>query len=241
MGDFSALASCAELSAEQAEEAARSPTDLKALLVRWAEIARPEDGCPKVLMAVARAATQPWLEADLRVELAGDDASTTLSVVYDHGFGIRERVFPAVQLGAPIDEFQRAIKLAPKLVAPLHVEEDDGGRLVLTQRTRVTSAPPPPIKIDETSMTDVDTTPAQAESGTAVRSESVVVRVDAQAEDEDVVPADIDMREPLAVNGPTPFAPGANPHTRPTRKMSTIDPEILRAAMAKSDPRRDED
>ncbi len=243
MGDFSVLASCAELSAEQAEAAARSADDLKALLARCVEIARPGDGCPKVLMALARAATKAWLEAELRVELAGDDAHTTLALIYDHGFGIRERMMPPVQLAAGFDEFQRAIRLAPKLVEPLQVEEEEG-KLVLTQRTRVTSAPPPPIKIDEASMTDADTKPPPA------RTESVVVekvqtirRDDAGAMDveEDVVPADIDMREPMAANGPTPIAPGANPHTRPTRRMNTIDPEILRAATAKRDPRRDED
>jgi hypothetical protein len=60
-------------------------------------------------------------------------------------------------------------------------------------------------------------------------------------DDDDAVPLDIDMREPIAVNGPTPYAPGANPHTRPTRRMTAIDPEILRAATARRDPRRDDD
>ncbi|HEY8076832.1 MAG TPA: hypothetical protein VIF62_22050 [Labilithrix sp.] len=248
MGDFSALASCAELSAEQAEDAARSQEDLQALLARCAQIARPEDGCPKILMALARVASKPWLEADMRVELSGDEATTTLALVYDHGFGIRERMMPPVLLAAGFDEFQRAVRLAPKLVEPLEVREEEDGKLVLTQRTRVESASPPAIVIGETSInaaqTDTKPPPAsgrQMESGveklpTLRRDEAA-----AAAGDEDVVPLDIDMREPLAVNGPTAYAPGANPHTRPTRRMNTIDPEILRAATAKRDPRRDED
>jgi hypothetical protein len=245
VSDFSALASCAELSAEQAEDAARSQEGLQALLARCAQIARPEDGCPKILMALARVASQPWLEAELRVELSGDEATTTLALVYDHGFGIRERMMPSVLLSAGFDEFQRAIRLAPRLIEPLDVREEEG-TLVLTRPTRVESAPPPPIVIGHTSIRSAETdTKPPPPSGPDVEKSGVekipTVHRDEVGEDEDVVPLDIDMREPMAVNGPTTYAPGTNPHTRPTRRMNTIDPEILRAATAKRDPRRDED
>jgi hypothetical protein len=223
VGGFSGLGSCAELSAEQADEAARSMEALRAFLGRCAEIARPEDGCPKVLMAIGRAATQPWLEADVRVELSGDDAFTTIAVLYDHGFGIRERMLPPVELAAPIDEFHRAIRLAPALFAPLVLEVDDGSVLVLAAPSSGASTPHSAIRIDSASITAASAAPQP------------------RGPDDDAVPLDIDMREPIAANGPTPYVAGANPHTKPTQRMKTIDPEILRAATARRDPRRDDD
>jgi hypothetical protein len=191
--DFSALTSCADLTVEQADQAAGSLAAFRAFVARVAEIARPGDGCPKILMAFAKAAAEPWLEGDLRVELSGDEESTTIALIYDHGFGIRERMLPTVKLAAGIDEFERAVQLAPKLVQPLAIEEEEAGRLVLVQRSLSGTEP------------------------IRVAQESVV--------------------EPIAVNGPAPY----NPHTHPTRRMTAIDPEILRAATARHDPRRDED
>jgi hypothetical protein len=213
--DFAALTSCADLTSEEAEQAASSLADLTALLARVAEIARPEDGCPKVLMALARAAAMPWVEADLRVELTADDDTTTLALIADQGFGVRDRLLPIVRFAAPLDEFQRAVKLAPKLIEGLAIEEGDPGQLVLVRRS-----PPSSEKVEKAAPEDV---------------EKVTTVI--PPPDDDAVPLDIDMREPIAANGPLPY----NPHTHPTRRMAVIDPEILRAATARRDPRRDDE
>lgn len=240
MVDFSALTSCADLTAEMAEQAAGSHSDLAALLLRVAEISRPEDGCPKVLMAVAKCASRTWLEGDLRVEIYGDDTATMLALIYDHGFGIRERVMPPIRLSAPIDEFERAVRIAPKLVAPLAIDEQEPGRLVLVHRSLDGAEP---IRVAQNSVVEIIASAAPPDEDEIVSADidmrpSAVERIVPEAdEDGEVVPADIDMREPIAANGPQPM----NIHTKPTRRMAVIDPEMLRAATARRDPRRDED
>jgi hypothetical protein len=153
--DLANLPSCAELTPEHAKQAASSSAEIRALLKRVSEIAEPGQGCPKVLMAIARLVGQDWVEGDLRVLISGDDASTTLDVMCDHGFGIRERLLPVVRFNVPLDEFERALELAPKLVLPLRITDEEG-RLVLTPlaspEQRARSAPPPPIAIDNASL-----------------------------------------------------------------------------------------
>jgi hypothetical protein len=254
--DFSELASCADLSAERAIDAASSPSAMRKLLARATQIAKPDDGCPKILLAVARLAEMDWIEGDLRVELAGDDETTTLSIMSDHGFGVRERILPAVRLAAPLDEFVRAVQLAPKLVAPLQVQARQG-RLVLVQRDELEeerpsirihqasltdrpdpperSSPPPPF--DDGDVHEMKTSPPPA--GAVLRSESVVERLDS-LEHPSSVPLD------RAANGDDTPVPGsasaaANIHTRPTTRMQVIDPEVIRAATGKRDPRREDE
>lgn len=91
---------------------------MRALLAWAADVARPGEGAPKILMALARLTDAPWVEGTPYVELAGDDVTTTISVYADHGLGIRERVVPTTRLAAPLDEFARAVQLAPGLAAP---------------------------------------------------------------------------------------------------------------------------
>ena len=131
MLDLSALESCSELTVEHAKQAASSSDEIRKLLKRVAEVARPGEGCPKILMAIARLVGQDWVEGDLRVELAGNEASTTLIVLADFGVGIRERMFPLIRLAVPLDEFHRALELAPQLVLPLKIT-DEAGKIVLT-------------------------------------------------------------------------------------------------------------
>ncbi len=123
--DLDALTSCAELTAEHADEAASSPASLRALLAWASEIARPGEGAPKVLMAIARLVSAEWFEGAPYVEIRGDDSTAALSVFADHGIGIRERVVPEARLRVPADEFVRAVRLAPQLVAPFLVREHE--------------------------------------------------------------------------------------------------------------------
>lgn len=125
-----ALSSCAELTTELAEDAARSSTSMRTLLTWASEVARPGEGGPKVLMAIARLAHAVWIEGTPYVELRGDALSTTISVFADLGTGIHERVFPLARLRVPIGEFSRALRLAPQLAAPFRTSQR-GDALVL--------------------------------------------------------------------------------------------------------------
>jgi hypothetical protein len=100
--------------------------------LEWASAkARPEEGAPKVLQAIAKLGEASWVEGTLYIDLAGDDEVTKISIFADYGFGIRERLLPLARLSAPFDEFVRAVRLAPKLIAPFKAEHL-AGSLVLT-------------------------------------------------------------------------------------------------------------
>lgn len=153
--DLAKLSSCTELTSEHAKQAASSAAEIRTLLKRVAEIATPGEGCPKVLMAIAHLVGQPWVEGDLRVELSGDDVSTTVNVMCDHGFGIRERLLPLARFIVPIDEFERALELAPKLVLPLRISDEKGKMILtplLTPESRVNSIAPAKIELDDASL-----------------------------------------------------------------------------------------
>ncbi|MGZ3417001.1 MAG: hypothetical protein ACXWUG_13040 [Polyangiales bacterium] len=146
---------CIDIGEEHVSRAILSRQAFRALLDRAAAVSRPEEGGPKVLVALARLATKEcaWLEGDLRIELGGDDRRTTITVLNEMGYGYREKLFPDFAMNVPFDEFVRAVRLVPKLISPL-LSMSKGGRLVLsaTASLRKTSVPPPPIDIDEASI-----------------------------------------------------------------------------------------
>ena len=125
---------CSDIGAAHVEEAIASRVSLRAFLDRAAEVSQPEDGGPKVLLACAALVGRDWLDGALRVELEGDENETRLSMLIDAGF--RERIFPVIKLRVPFDEFARAIRLAPHLIAPLSVREKSGV-LILVPRAIV--------------------------------------------------------------------------------------------------------
>lgn len=184
---------------------------MRTLLKRVVEIAVPEAGCPKVLMAVARLVGQEWLEGgDLRVELTGDDANTTLTIMCDYGVGIRERLLPPAELPVPLDEFSRALELSPRLVLPLRIT-DEVGKIILTplltpeHRSTETVA----VRIDERSLGDQDRQtvpplgPAEPEVTPEAKleaSKQSYTAEEMQAKMQDVLAAlELEAREPSAM------------------------------------------
>jgi hypothetical protein len=165
--DFATLKSCTELTSEHAKLAASSSVGFRNLLTRVAQIAKPGEGCPKVLMAVARLVGQDWLDGELRVELSGDDTATTMIVMCDYGVGIRERLVPSVRFAVPIDEFGRALELSPKLVLPLQVSEHEG-LIILTPLAKgeaALSVPAPKLAVDDLSLGTDDRATAPPPAG----------------------------------------------------------------------------
>jgi hypothetical protein len=135
------LASCAALTTELAEEAAKSSSSLRSLFAWAADVARPGEGAPKILMALAWLLQADWLEGTPYVEVRGDEEHTLVSIFSQHGVGIGERVIPVTRLRVPVDEFARAVRLAPQLVQPFRaVHEGDSIFLM-----------PPDLTLEETS------------------------------------------------------------------------------------------
>lgn len=153
MGRFDHIQRCIELGEDDIAIAAASREATRALLDHFARIAHPGEGAAKLLLALARLATNAcdWLDGDLRIELGGDAEVTVVEVMTELGAGMRERVFPPFTMFVPIDEFLRAITLVPHLVQPLLVITRGGSRLVLsaTAELRRSSMPPPMIEIPE--------------------------------------------------------------------------------------------
>jgi hypothetical protein len=128
---------------------------MRLLLERASAIARPGEGCPKILIAIAHLIGQEWVDGRLHVELTGDDDVTTLTVMADYGVGIRERILPATRFAVPFDEFARALELAPALVLPLRIN-DLGTKLVLTPlltpEEQLAEQAPPAFEVDDRSL-----------------------------------------------------------------------------------------
>lgn len=158
MVDFATIESCSDLTSEHAKKAASSSADIRAFLTRMTAIARPDEGCPKVLMAIARLVGQPWIEGDLRVELTGDETHTLLTIICEYGMGIRERLLPAAKFdGVPLDEFSRALELAPALALPLRVNDEEGKIILaplLTPEDRLKSVPAPSFEMEDKSLSE---------------------------------------------------------------------------------------
>lgn len=258
--DLASLESCSDLTFEHAKQAASSSAEMRTLLKRFADIAQPGEGCPKVLMALARLVGQDWIDGDLRVELSGDDVSTTLVVMSEHGVGIRERILPLTRFAVPIDEFERALELAPRLVLPLRITDDEG-KMVLTPlgvpEARVKAAPlVSSLALDAASLGDDErtTAPPPADELQVVDEATPEELAAAEAEADDEVttappPGNALERQPRMESGPVPSAPQpapeqqriSNVHTRPTvRRMLAVDAAAI-AAVQRRDPRREED
>lgn len=270
MTDFTTLQSCTELTAEHAKLAASSSVGIRNLLTRVAAIAKPGEGCPKVLMAVARLVGQDWLDGELRVELSGDDASTTMIVMCDYGVGIRERLLPTIRFAVPIDEFGRALELSPKLVMPLRISEHEG-LIILTPLGKgeaSVSVPAPNLTVDDLSLGTDDraTAPPPADElqvideatpsdfgvatprAAGVPAEAAMLpELDDPFADEVFGNTDDGKHQGKMESGPVvaaaPNADGRSPnaHTRPTvRRMIAVDAAAI-AALKRRDPRREEE
>jgi hypothetical protein len=150
---FDELESCGELTPDIAREAASSRESMRDFLSWAAATARPDEGAPKVLLAIAQLGEAGWVDGTLYIDIAGDDSVTKLSIFADYGFGIRERLLPLARLLVPFDEFVRAVRLAPKLIAPFHSEQI-AGSLVLTPPNATAEDPLESIAISEASLAE---------------------------------------------------------------------------------------
>ncbi len=156
------LQSLAALTPEFARQAATSADALSTFLAWAARTAVPDAGAPKVLLALARLVDAPWVTGAVQTELTGDEARTKIAIFEDLGFGIRERLAPVLELGVPFDEFARAVRLSPSLIAPFRAEHGEGTILLAAPSVDVDESPS--IRIAESSLHPParDTRPAPA-------------------------------------------------------------------------------
>ncbi|MCA9589174.1 MAG: hypothetical protein KC657_27880 [Myxococcales bacterium] len=147
------LESCRDLTDADIDAAVASSETMGALLSLMERLAKPEQGAPKILSAIARIAASEcvWMDGDLRVEIDGDAQRTSIAVLSELGAGFREAVFPRLKLDVPLEEFSRAIRLAPQLYAPL-VQVKHPTRIVLVGAAASTGSLAPPVEIAEESM-----------------------------------------------------------------------------------------
>src|SRR4051812_401269 len=124
--------------------AASSRDAMSALLARVAMIARPGEGCPHVLFAIALLAHAEWVEGSLRVELAEEHGATRLDVFAEHA-GIRERVLPTASFPVALEEFVNAVRDMPALADPL-IARRLGEKLVLSPASG--TVPPPQFEVE---------------------------------------------------------------------------------------------
>src|SRR5260221_5473658 len=92
---------CIYLTKAEIARAAQSSAECGAIVEHLATIARPHDGAPLLLLLFARLATVAcdWLDGDLFIVLeAHQPWSTRVTVATALGSGMREKVFPSVEL-----------------------------------------------------------------------------------------------------------------------------------------------
>jgi hypothetical protein len=171
MGPFEHIKRCISLTDADVEQAAVSRDAARALLNHMAEVARPNEGAPKILLIFARMATTAcdWLDGDLRVELVGDGEISVIESLTELGGGLRERALPSFAVGVPLAEFVRAVERVPRLIEPLHVKTRTDRRLVLvsSKERAGRSLPPPPVTIAEEHLIDLPTGSVSSQDSTS--------------------------------------------------------------------------
>jgi hypothetical protein len=145
------LRRCWDLTEAEILEALPSRRATGLLLREMSVIAKPNTGAPKMLIAIARMA-QPecdWIDGTLRVELDSVDGKTRLAIMEDLGGGVKELVFPRLVVDAPLEEFERSLRLAPRAVEPLELQKDTPDKLVLLHQKARLSLEPPSFELAE--------------------------------------------------------------------------------------------
>jgi hypothetical protein len=144
---------CVDLTAAQVMDGLRSRSAMRELLEHMADIARPATGAPKILVPIARMASDEcdWVGGGLVVEISGTGSKTTIDVFVEIG-GARTALFPGLPrlvLDVPKEEFVRAAKLAPKLVFPMKSRLVKHGVVLTCEAKKIGVSKAPPFAVAE--------------------------------------------------------------------------------------------
>jgi hypothetical protein len=156
MSELGHITRCLDLGEADIAAAVKTREQCGKLLDHLSRIARPASGAPKLLLLLARLSTTAcdWLDGDLRIEIVGDEQVSVVEIMTELGAGVRERVFPAFALQVPLSELTRAVERVPHMIAPLGVKVKTARRVVFTatEHVRLTTLPPPMVKIADRSI-----------------------------------------------------------------------------------------
>lgn len=132
------LERCLDLTDEHIAAALVSREATGALLLEMARIAKPEQGAPKMLLVLARAAREKcaWLGGPILVQISPAADKTELRVAFDRGGGVLVGVFPKLLVPVSFDEFDRGLEVASRVVEPLKVYRQEG-KIVLAPNRRM--------------------------------------------------------------------------------------------------------
>jgi hypothetical protein len=149
MASFQHIQRCISMTDADVEEAVASRSAAKSLLHHMAEVAKPNEGAPKILLIFARMATAAcdWLDGELRVELVGDGELCVVESMTELGGGLRERALPSFAVNVPLSEFVRSVERVPRMIEPLYVKTKSDRRLVLVASVERASRSLPPLPV----------------------------------------------------------------------------------------------
>ncbi len=153
---FRELTKCLDLTEEHIGAAVESREETRALLEHLASIAKPEEGAPKVLRVFVRLVEDrvEWLDGDLHVELTSKGASTSIDLSLDLGVGTQERLFPPLEFGVALNEFEVSIEKYRWLVGPFVMTHEVGKVTLATpDEARRSVAPAPRVGLSRSSLT----------------------------------------------------------------------------------------
>lgn len=133
-----ALKRCLDLTDEHIAAVLPSREDTGKLLAELARIAKPNEGASKILIVLGRAAREKcaWLGGPLLVQITSVDGKTEIRIAFDRGGGVLEGLFPKLLVPVPLDEFDRSLKVAARVLEPLKVYRQEG-RIVLAPSRRM--------------------------------------------------------------------------------------------------------
>lgn len=92
----------------------------------------------------------PWLEGDLRIELATDGDGVALDCYSEQG-AVRERALAAVSLCIALDELDVALQASQDRFSPLRMRHHKG-KLIFAHGVVVATVPPPEIVVSSESL-----------------------------------------------------------------------------------------
>lgn len=148
MPEFATVAECTESDVASGVPSERVPTrdEMSLLLQNVAATARPRRSSLRALGQVIGVLRRcPWVDGDLRMELAPDGAKTAVHLYTEHG-GVRERVLSSVAFPLGFEEVDWGLAETPELFAPLVLERRDG-KLVFTPPGAASTALPPQLEV----------------------------------------------------------------------------------------------
>jgi hypothetical protein len=144
MGDLVAVAERMDVAPDSSVGVERAPTreEMTELLKSVAATARPRRSSLRALAQVVRVLRRcPWLDGELRMELAPDGEQTAVHLYVERG-AIRERVLVPVHFPLAFEEVDWGVAEVPELFAPLKPLRHEGRLIVSASGTAATTLAP---------------------------------------------------------------------------------------------------